>query len=108
MLAWRLRGVSVMRVLARMRFDAESGSRAIETGALPKVLESFMEQVHPESAYFGPVMGERSAYIVFDLDDPARMPPLFEPLFRDLKAKIDVVPVMNKDDLQKGLGEVGP
>lgn len=96
-----------MRVLATVRFDAEAGSRAIESGALPKVLESFMEQVRPESAYFGPAAGERTAFIVFDLKDPSRMPPLFEPLFRDLKAKIDVLPVMNKDDLQAGLSEVG-
>ncbi|MGH3663045.1 MAG: hypothetical protein ACRDT8_17105 [Micromonosporaceae bacterium] len=96
-----------MRVLVTMRLDTEVSSRAIETGTLPKIVESFMEQVHPESAYFGAVRGKRTCYIVFDLEDPSRMPPLLEPLFRELGAEIDVVPVMNKDDLQKGLSEVG-
>jgi len=50
--------------------------------------------------------GQRTAYVVFDLREPAQMPQLAEPLFRELKAKIDWRPVMNREDLQEGLARL--
>jgi hypothetical protein len=42
-------------------------------------------------------------FLVFDLKDPSDIPTIAEPLFMILKAKVEFTPVMNADDLQKGL-----
>ena len=44
---------------------------------------------------------------MFDLEDPSQLPTLTEPLFRNLKANIQMFPVMDREDLQKGLGQLG-
>jgi len=43
---------------------------------------------------------------VFDLKDPSQLPPISEPLFSKLNAKIQLFPVMNQEDLQKGLQQL--
>jgi hypothetical protein len=62
--------------------------------------------LHPEAAYFGPENGVRTAYVVFDLHDPSQLPALTEPLFSKLKATVEMFPVMNQEDLQKGLQQL--
>jgi len=42
---------------------------------------------------------------VFDLKDPSQLPSITEPLFSSVNAKITLFPVMNQEDLQKGLQE---
>lgn len=61
----------------------------------------------PEASYFGTENGKRTAYIFFDLDDPAQIPVIAEPLFQQLESTVEFIPVMNADDLQRGLTEAG-
>jgi hypothetical protein len=42
----------------------------------------------------------------FNLDDPAMIPVIAEPLFQELQSKVEFIPVMNADDLQRGLANV--
>ena len=51
--------------------------------------------------------GQRTAFMVFDLQDVSDVPPFAEPFFRELNAAVGIAPVMNGDDLQKGLSQVG-
>jgi hypothetical protein len=44
---------------------------------------------------------------VFDLKDPSELPALTEPLFSKLGAQVEMFPVMNREDLQNGLQQVG-
>lgn len=46
----------------------------------------------------------RSAMIFFDLGDVAEIPGIVEPLFLGLGAEVELIPVMNANDLRKGLG----
>ena len=95
-----------MRVLMTVQMDTEASSRAIKDGSLPKVMESTLSQLHPEAAYFTTHDGYRTAYIVFDLQEPAQMPQIAEPLFSGLNARIFWSPVMNADDLREGIGRL--
>lgn len=96
-----------MRMMMKVRIDTEAGSRGIQDGSLPQVMQETFSQLQPEAAYFGPEGGLRTAYIVFDLKDPSQLPAISEPLFSKLKATIEMFPVMNQEDLQKGLQQVG-
>jgi hypothetical protein len=44
--------------------------------------------------------------MVFDLDDPARIPAVSEPFFQGGAESVTLRPCMNLDDLQRGLGQL--
>ncbi|MFL5849437.1 MAG: hypothetical protein ACJ76M_10495 [Solirubrobacteraceae bacterium] len=96
-----------MRMMMKVQMDTEAGSRAIADGSMPQLLQETLGRLQPEAAYFGPENGIRTAFIVFDLQDPSELPSLSEPLFSALKANIQMFPVMDREDLQKGMGQLG-
>ncbi|MGW0755920.1 DUF3303 family protein [Streptomyces sp. NPDC002814] len=92
-----------MRVLFKARLDTERSNEAIRNGTLSKLVQSSMEQVKPEAAYFTTDNGHRTCYMVFDMKDSSEMPSIAEPFFLELGADVTYTPVMNPEDLQKGL-----
>ena len=92
-----------MRMLVTVHVPTAAGNRAIQEGALPKIIGNFLETWKPEAAYFTAVGGERCAYFVVDVKETSQIPPMFEPMFMGLDARIDIIPVMNAGDLQTGL-----
>jgi CRISPR/Cas system endoribonuclease Cas6 (RAMP superfamily) len=102
-----LEKVSAMRVLLKVSMDTEKANEAISNGTLPKLIESSLEQIKPEAAYFTSENGQRTAFLFFDMEDSSQMPVISEPFFMNLGAKISYTPVMNREDLQKGLSQLG-
>jgi hypothetical protein len=97
-----------MRTLLRVSIPVEKGNEAFKSGALRQTMQSLMETLKPEAAYFYPdEEGRRSALLVFDLEGPWQLPTLGEPLFGNLNAAVHLTPVMNAEDLERGLKEVG-
>ena len=92
-----------MRTLVRITMDVVACNKAIMDGSLPAIIQSTMERLRPEASYFHTVDGCRSCFMVFDLKDPSEIPAIAEPFFTELNAKVDFSPVMNAEDLQKGL-----
>jgi hypothetical protein len=94
-----------MRMMLRVWMPIEAGNAAVKDGSLPRTIRGLVEKLKPEAAYFFPDEGKRSALYVFDMEDAAQLPPLVEPLFVGMNAQVSLTPVMNFDDLQKGLAE---
>lgn len=99
--------VNAMRVLLKVSMDTEKGNDAIRNGTLGKLIQESVEQIKPEAAYFTAEDGNRTAYLVFDMQDSSQMPVISEPFFQNLGADISYAPVMNMEDVQKGLSQVG-
>ncbi len=95
-----------MRVLLKAHFDAEKGSQLISSGKMGGLIQDIVDRVHPEAAYFLPDEGDRTAFLVFDLEDVSQIPVITEPLFREGNATVSYTPVMNLDDVQKGLSQL--
>ena len=95
-----------MRVMLRFTLPVEKGNQAFKDGSLGKTLESIMNKLKPEAAYFGPSDGKRCGMMFFDLAEPSQIVEVAEPLFENLNAAIELVPVMNAADLRKGLAKV--
>ena len=93
-------------MMMKVQMDTQAASEAVADGSLPQLMQDMMGRLQPESAYFGPEDGVRTAFIVFDLQDPSQLPSLTEPLFSKLKATVRMFPVMDREDLQKGLQEI--
>jgi hypothetical protein len=89
--------------MLRAHLDTQKSNEAIKNGTLPKLVESMIERLKPEAAYFGPSEGGRSCTFVFDMQDSSHLPTIAEPLFETLGAKIEIQPVMDPADLRKGL-----
>lgn len=95
-----------MRTLLKASFDVNAANQAIKSGALPKAIKEITERLKPEASYFFPSKGKRSCLMVFDLKDPSDIPSIVEPLFMQMNAEVELTPVMNTDDLQKGLSSI--
>ncbi len=92
-----------MRMMMKVTFPVEVGNRAIKDGSLAKIVEATLGKLKPEAVYFAADHGVRGMMAFFDLKDASDVPVISEPLFMGLDATVDLVPVMNRDDLMKGL-----
>ncbi len=92
-----------MRTMMKVCIPVEAGNKGIKDGGLPKTMMAFVEQMKPESAYFGTEDGQRTAFFVFDLKDPTLIPTIAEPFFMQLQAAVTFQPVMNVADMKTGV-----
>lgn len=95
-----------MRVMARISMPVEPANQAIKDGKLGAVMQQAADRWHPEAMYFTTFDGRRTAYMIFNLPDPSDIPPFAEPFFLALQADVELAPVMDGADLQKGLSQL--
>jgi hypothetical protein len=95
-----------MRMMLRMTLPVETGNQAFKDGSLGKTIDALMSKIKPEAAYFAPMDGKRCAMMFFDLADPSQIVEIAEPLFANLNAAIEFMPVMSAEDLRKGFAKV--
>ena len=92
-----------MRMMLKVTIPVEAGNKGIKDGSLARAMQSTAEQLKPEAAYFLADNGSRTALYFFDMQDASQIPSIAEPLFLGLNASLTMSPVVNADDLQKGL-----
>ena len=92
-----------MRMMLRFTLPVEKGNQAFKDGSLGKTVEALMNKLRPEAAYFSTMDGKRGGMMFFDLADASQIVEIVEPLFSNLNAAVDILPVMTGDDLRKGL-----
>ena len=92
-----------MRMMLKVSIPVEAGNTAVTDGSLKKVIGESLERLKPEAAYFLAEDGRRTAIMVFDLADQSQIPSIAEPFFLAFNADVSMIPVMNADDLKKGL-----
>ncbi|PHQ48015.1 hypothetical protein BLA24_31670 [Streptomyces cinnamoneus] len=83
--------------------DTRAGNEAVRDGTMGTVVQELMEQLKPEAAYFTALDGGRTCLLVFDMDDASQMPKICEKLFTEMEAEVELHPVMDAEDLKKGL-----
>jgi hypothetical protein len=93
-------------MMIRYSFPVDAGNAAIRNGKLETVFRQLMDDLKPEVAYFHAVDGDRGGTFVVNMQDSSKIADTAERLFFGLNAKIELVPVMALDDLQKGLSGV--
>jgi hypothetical protein len=90
-----------MRFMLSFRMPTETGNQLTKEGKLPETLQSIMEELQPEAAYFTDVDGARGGYLIVNLDDASQFPAVVEPLFFALGATVKLKLVMTAEDLEK-------
>jgi hypothetical protein len=91
-----------MRFLIRARIPAESGNKMVQDPNFITKLEEYIKKIKPEASYFMPVEGQRSMAYIVNVERNDQIPSIVEQLFQ-WGANVDVIPVMNFDDLKRGL-----
>jgi len=95
-----------MRVMIKFAFPVEASNEAIRSGKLQKVFQQLTEDLKPEAGYFFPTGAERGGFFVVDMRESSQIAEIAERFFFGLNAKVEFVPVMAADDLQKALSSV--
>ncbi len=93
-----------MRFLVKAQMDIDVANELARKGTLGSTIQSIVEDLKPEAAYFIAEDGTRTAILILDMDDPSQLPAVAEPLFLALKARVEAVPAMVAEDL----AEAGP
>ncbi len=93
-----------MRMLLKWELGLEATNTAMADGRMARINQE-MNALKPEAQYFGTENGTRTGYLFFDMTDSAQIPVIAEPLFHQVGARVQSIPVMNEDDLQRGLAE---
>ena len=81
-----------MRTLMKITVPVTAGNKAISDGSLPRVIQTTMETLKPEGAFFSTADGKRTAWLFFDLKDVSQMPVICEPLFTTTDAPTTAPP----------------
>jgi len=95
-----------MRMMLKFTLPVEKSNTAINDGSLGRTMESILSKLKPEAAYFMPLDGKRAGLIFFEMAEPSQIVESVEPFFLSLNATTELVPVMNAEDLRKGLAKV--
>ena len=95
-----------MRMMLRWTVPVDKGNAMVKDGSMGTVIESLMEQLQPEAAYFFAEGGERSGMMFFDMKESADIPGIAEVLFQGADASVEFVPVMNGEDLKQALSSL--
>jgi hypothetical protein len=97
-----------MRMMLKFTLPVDRGNQAFNDGSLGRTLEAVMAKLKPEAAYFAPIDGKRGGMLFFDMAEPSQIVEAVEPFFFNLNATTELIPVMNGDDLRKGLAKTAP
>jgi hypothetical protein len=91
-----------MKVLIHVIFPNEAGNTAVKDPNFVKNIQAFIDNYKAEAAFFTPSNGDRSANFIIDMPSSDMMPTISEPFFQ-MGGKVEMQPVMNFEDLKKGL-----
>jgi hypothetical protein len=92
--------------MIKFAFPVDAGNSAIRSGKLGQVFKQIQQELKPEAAYFFPEGGERAGLFVVDMKESSQVVEIAERFFFGLNARVEIVPVMALEDLQKGLSSV--
>lgn len=89
-----------MRMLLRVSIPVVEGNAALKAGTFGPTVQRILADLKPEAAYFfADDNGNRSASIVFYMQDPSQIPAVAEPWFFAFNAQVSIRPVMTPQDL---------
>jgi hypothetical protein len=89
-----------MRFLYKISFPVEAGNAAAKKDGF-RAIQSILEALKPEAAYFAADNGLRTCFMIINMEDASEIPAIAEPWFLALNAAIEVRPVMIPADLAK-------
>ena len=95
-----------MRFLLKVNIPVAAGNAAAKAGTLGTTIQSILADLKPEAAYFTAENGQRTGFIVFEMQDASQIPAIAEPWFLAFNASVELHAVMVPADLAKASGAI--
>lgn len=92
-----------MRCLLKVSIPTEVGNQCVIDGSLGKTIESILNDISPEAAYFAEEQGARTGFIFCNIKEESEIPAIAEPWFLAFNARVEVHPAMTVADLKKAM-----
>jgi hypothetical protein len=89
-----------MRCLLKVSIPTDIGNERIADGSLPRTIESILNDLKPEAAYFAEEQGLRTGFIVCNVQKESEIPAIAEPWFLAFNAHVEFHPAMTLADLK--------
>lgn len=93
-----------MRFLVKVSMPVEAGNVAARNGF--HVLQSILDEIKPEAAYFVAEHGQRTAFLIVEMRDASQIPSIAEPWFLAMNAAVEFHPAMKLEDLRKATSDI--
>ena len=90
-----------MRFLVRIHIPVQTGNAGLLDGTMMPQLKSYLDALKPEAVYFAIADGQRTVFLVVDIEGPEKLPAIIEPPWLDWEADVDLTMVMNAADFEK-------
>lgn len=90
-----------MKFLVEVRIPTEVGNAGLLDGSFLRQQQKYLEDVKPEVVYFSAMHGQRTIYMVIDIQSADKLSQIAEPLWLDWKADVRFTPVMTGEDFEK-------
>ena len=90
-----------MRFLIKVTIPTETGNARVLDGTLGTTIESILDEIKPEAAYWAEEQGARTGFIFCNIKEESDMPMIAEPFFIGLGARVEFHPAMTLADLKK-------
>lgn len=95
-----------MRTMIMVQLDTATSNQTIRDGTISSLLGRVLGELKPEAAYFYTRGGNRAFTLVVDIPDPTYIPTFIEPFWLEMNAHVEMIPCMNAEELQTGLGRL--
>ncbi len=90
-----------MRCLLKVSMPTDVANQRVLDGSLGATIESILEELKPEAAYFAEDHGLRTGFIICNVKEESEIPAISEPWFLAFNAHVEVRPCMTVADLKK-------
>ncbi len=89
-----------MRCLLKVSIPTDIGNERIADGSLSHTIESILNDIKPEAAYFAEEQGLRTGFIFCNVQKESDIPAIAEPWFLAFDARVEFHPAMTVADLK--------
>ena len=90
-----------MRFLLKVSIPVEAGNEAARRGTLGKTIGEILGKLKPEAAYFAAEGGQRTGFLIVQMENTHQIPSIAEPWFLAFNAAVEFLPVMLPEDLER-------
>jgi hypothetical protein len=91
-----------MHFLVKETIPNDAGNDMLRSGPkMQELIQKVLGDVKPESAYFSVADGQRTLFLIVELNEGHEMVRIGEPLWLGLQADVEVWPVMNVNEFDK-------
>jgi hypothetical protein len=101
-----------MLFIVKATIPNDAGNEMVKSGpAMQALMDKIMGDVRPEAAYFSIADGQRTLFLVVNIEKAEEMVRLAEPLWLGIEADVDVFPAMSVSDFDKAgpiIGSIVP